>query len=40
VVVELDGAGEPRRVGHGTDEDEQRPRVDRTGARTSPSPWS
>jgi hypothetical protein len=26
VVVELDGAGEPRRVGHGTDEDEQRPR--------------
>ena len=29
VVVELDGAGEPRRVGHGTDEDEQRPRVDR-----------
>jgi hypothetical protein len=29
VVVELDGAGEPRPVGHGTDEDEQRPRVDR-----------
>gem|GEM_PF-4172148 len=29
VVVELDDAGEPRRVGHGTDEDEQRPRVDR-----------